>query len=62
MFISISYSLHLETPSMLPETVGNVSSGENQVDRTTRTVYVVSVSGPKMYNLQPSNLMKRVAK
>jgi 3',5'-cyclic AMP phosphodiesterase CpdA len=51
----------LETPSMLPETIGNVSSGENQVDRTTGTVYVVSVSGPKMYNLQPSNLMKRVA-
>ncbi len=51
----------LETPSMLPETVGNVSSGENQVDRTTGTVYVVSVSGPKMYNLQPSSVMKRVA-
>ena len=27
----------------------------------TGTVYVVSVSGPKMYNLSPSTIMKRVA-
>jgi acid phosphatase type 7 len=51
----------LETPNAFPQTVANVASGENQVDRSTGTVYVVSVSGPKMYALQPSNIMKRVA-
>lgn len=51
----------LETPSALPETVSNVAAGDNRVDRSTGTVYVVSVSGPKMYALQPSNVMKRVA-
>ncbi len=33
----------------------------NRIDRATGTVYVVSVSGPKMYALQPSQVMKRVA-
>jgi acid phosphatase type 7 len=39
----------------------NVGIGETQVDASTGTVYVVSVSGPKMYQLKPSELMKRVA-
>ncbi|MEQ1827095.1 MAG: metallophosphoesterase family protein, partial [Pirellula sp.] len=51
----------LDTPSSLPQTIGNAPSGENRVDPTTGTVYVVSVSGPKMYALQPSTVMKRVA-
>jgi hypothetical protein len=38
-----------------------VATGENKRDPKTGTVYVVSVSGPKMYNLQPSQVMKRVA-
>lgn len=51
----------LETPMDVPETLSNVATGENKLDPTTGTVYVVSVSGPKMYNLQPSQVMKRVA-
>jgi hypothetical protein len=51
----------LETPLEVPETVSNVATGENKLDPTTGTVYVVSVSGPKMYSLQPSQVMKRVA-
>ena len=39
------------TPS-LPENVGNVPTGVNKVDGKTGTVYVVSVSGPKMYDLE----------
>lgn len=46
----------LETPL-----VQNVPTGINQRDTQTGTVYVVSVSGPKMYNLQPHPFMKRVA-
>ncbi|MEW4487528.1 metallophosphoesterase family protein [Thalassoglobus sp. JC818] len=44
-------------------TVGtvNVPTGVNNVDPTTGTVYVVSVSGPKMYNIQPHPFMERVA-
>ena len=51
----------LDTPVVTPETVGNVPTGVNQVDMFTGTVYVVSVSGPKMYNLSPSPFMQRVA-
>jgi hypothetical protein len=51
----------LDTPLEIPETVSNVATGENKRDPKTGTVYVVSVSGPKMYNLQPSQVMKRVA-
>jgi 3',5'-cyclic AMP phosphodiesterase CpdA len=47
----------LETP-----TVGtNAATGENVRDTFTGTVYVVSVSGPKMYNLQRHPFMKRHA-
>jgi acid phosphatase type 7 len=49
----------LETP--LAETVGNVAAGVNKVDGQTGTVYVVSVSGPKMYNHSHNPVMKRAA-
>jgi hypothetical protein len=39
----------------------NAASGENVRDTFTGTVYVVSVSGPKMYNLQRHPFMKRHA-
>ncbi len=48
----------LDTPLV---TTGNVSTGVNKVDAQTGTVYVVSVSGPKMYNLQNQPVMKRSA-
>ncbi|MCA8999639.1 MAG: metallophosphoesterase family protein [Planctomycetaceae bacterium] len=51
----------LETPPVVPETTGNVPTGVNNVDEKTGTVYVVSVSGPKMYNLQRHSFMKRQA-
>jgi acid phosphatase type 7 len=51
----------LETPSELPATVGNVPTGINKADAQTGTVYVVSVSGPKMYNITPKPFMNRVA-
>ena len=51
----------LDTPIATPNTIGNVPTGVNQVDMFTGTVYVVSVSGPKMYNLSPSPIMQRVA-
>jgi len=51
----------LETPLATPETVGNVPTGVNKVDGQTGTVYVVSVSGPKMYRLSRQPFMKRAA-
>ncbi len=39
----------------------NVSTGVQHVDASTGTVYVVSVSGPKMYNHNRQDFMKRVA-
>jgi acid phosphatase type 7 len=48
----------LDTPL---ETTGNVPTGVSGVDGKTGTVYVVSVSGPKMYNLQDQPVMKRSA-
>ncbi|MEZ6067169.1 MAG: metallophosphoesterase family protein [Planctomycetaceae bacterium] len=47
----------LDTPL---ETVGNVPVGATNVDTRTGTVYVVSVSGPKMYDLQPHPFMRRM--
>jgi 3-phytase len=44
-----------------PETVGNFPAGVNKVDDQTGTVYVVSVSGPKMYKLQRQPFMPRQA-
>lgn len=51
----------LETPLAIPETVGNVPTGLSKVDAQTGTVYVVSVSGPKMYEVDPKPFMTRVA-
>ena len=51
----------LETPTVLPETVGNVATGVKKVEPQTGTVYVVSVSGPKMYNVTRKPFMTRVA-
>ncbi len=39
----------------------NVATGIQNVDPKTGTVYVVSVSGPKMYNHNRQDFMKRVA-
>jgi hypothetical protein len=51
----------LETPLAVPETVGNVPTGVNHVESKTGTVYVVSVSGPKMYQLDAKPFMTRTA-
>jgi 3',5'-cyclic AMP phosphodiesterase CpdA len=51
----------LHTPRVVPETVSNVPTGVTNIDTTTGTVYVVSVSGPKMYDLQRHPFMKRQA-
>ena len=48
----------LDTPL---ETVGNVATGVNGADPKTGTVYVVSVSGPKMYELNRKDFMTRAA-
>ena len=45
----------------IPRTVANVPTGVQQIDGQTGTVYVVSVSGPKMYNNQRQSFMPRVA-
>lgn len=44
----------LKTPA-----IKNVPEGVNHVDEDTGTVYVVSVSGPKMYSLQHHDFMKK---
>ena len=51
----------LTTPNDLPQTVANVPTGVNKRDPAAGTVYVVSVSGPKMYSVQPHPFMKRTA-
>jgi acid phosphatase type 7 len=51
----------LDTPSEPPETVGNIATGVTHRDDHHGTVYVVSVSGPKMYNLNAKPFMVRVA-
>lgn len=51
----------LETPRALPETVANVPTGVSKRDDATGTVYVVSVSGPKMYPLQRHPFLVRAA-
>ena len=48
----------LETP--LIETAENVPTGVSAIDKQSGTVYVVSVSGPKMYDTQPHEFMKRM--
>jgi 3',5'-cyclic AMP phosphodiesterase CpdA len=49
----------VETPSEPPPTTGNVPTGLSKVDAETGTVYVVSISGPKMYNVQQQPYFKR---
>jgi 3',5'-cyclic AMP phosphodiesterase CpdA len=55
----------IQTPKALSsepaETLGNVPTGLTHRDQHTGTVYVVSVSGPKMYNIEPKDFMVRVA-
>ncbi|APZ95581.1 purple acid phosphatase family protein [Fuerstiella marisgermanici] len=52
----------LETPLEVPaETIANVATGLNKRDQKTGTVYVVSVSGPKMYSMQRHSFMRRQA-
>jgi 3',5'-cyclic AMP phosphodiesterase CpdA len=48
----------LETPLV---TIDNVPTGVTNVDQETGTVYVVSVSGPKMYELNRKEFMVRAA-
>jgi hypothetical protein len=47
--------------STVPETLANVATGVQQVESDTGTVYVVSVSGPKMYNNKRPEFMNRLA-
>jgi hypothetical protein len=51
----------LDTPSVPPETLGNVPVGVTARDEHHGTVYVVSVSGPKMYNVTQKPFMVRMA-
>lgn len=51
----------LDTPADVPETTGNVPTGVTHRDGHHGTVYVVSVSGPKMYNVTPKPFMVRMA-
>jgi 3',5'-cyclic AMP phosphodiesterase CpdA len=51
----------LETPPAAPVATGNVPVGINTVAPATGTVYVVSVSGPKMYNLNRKPFLTRAA-
>ena len=50
----------LETP-LAGDVAANEPTGVNKRDQSTGTVYVVSVSGPKMYTLQRYEFMKRQA-
>lgn len=45
----------------VPVTLANVPTGVQRIDEATGTIYVVSVSGPKMYNNQRQPFMKRLA-
>lgn len=48
-------------PGKTPETVANVPTGVQARDAQAGTIYVVSVSGPKMYNIKRESFMDRVA-
>ncbi len=52
--------LQIESNSPSLVTNQNVPSGINHVDAETGTIYVVSVSGPKMYPAMPQAKMQRV--
>lgn len=51
----------LDTPTEPSATVANVPVGVTYHDTFHGIVYVVSVSGPKMYNVEPKPFMQRVA-
>jgi len=51
----------LDTPLSVLDVVDNVPTGVTNVEPRTGTVYVVSVSGPKMYNLNRKTFMVRAA-
>lgn len=50
-----------EIGSQNDSTSSNVATGAQNYDQAVGTVYVVSVSGPKMYNIQRRPFMKRIA-
>jgi len=51
----------LVPPGDPPATIENAPTGVNRIDPTTGTVYVVSVSGPKQYDVSDSHpLMERL--
>ena len=51
----------LATPSADADAAQKATTGQNTGDEPTGTVYVVSVSGPKMYNLNRKPFMVRAA-
>jgi len=52
---------NLTVPAGKVESIENLATGANKVDEQTGTVYVVSVSGPKMYEINPKPFMTRTA-
>ncbi len=51
----------IDTPLAIPTTTSNVPTGLSNVDSASGTVYVVSVSGPKMYAMDRKPFMVRAA-
>jgi hypothetical protein len=51
----------LDTPLGVLDVGSNFPTGVSNIDGRTGTVYVVSVSGPKMYNLNRKSFMVRAA-
>lgn len=56
-----SVGTSVQTAVAVPATIANIPTGVQKIDGETGTVYVVSVSGPKMYNIQRQSFMPRVA-
>ncbi len=54
-------AIKLSAATQVPETIANVATGVQQLEPETGTIYVVSVSGPKMYENQRPEFMKRLA-
>ncbi len=54
-------NVRLASATQVPETISNVATGVQQVEPETGTIYVVSVSGPKMYENQRPEFMPRLA-
>ncbi len=51
----------LSVPAGVPQTLSNVPTGVNKLEPQKGTVYVVSVSGPKMYEVNAKPFMTRTA-